>query len=277
MAANDALIRAYEAQSAFIREKVVAFGLSVWAASHAYRDADVDRIVAQIVPAVQAGQLQLATLTDAYIGRLAQKSGVAWVPSLDRSVTGYRGVDSGVVYRRPAVDVYTALADGEGFSRAVEAGRNRLKSIVSTDLQQARNRQANRSVSQSGFRHYRRVLTGSEDCALCAIASTQMYSSDDLMPIHPGCDCGVEPVLDEAGFASTSQATLLDVHDSIAERLGASELGARDLSLGKTTSSGRKVSDYTDLIVSRNHGELGPTLAWRSQKFTSEAHIAALA
>ena len=236
MAANDALIRAYEAQSAFVRDRVVEFTLSVWAAARSFRDADVDRIVGQIVPAVRAGQLQLATLTDAYIGRLAQQSGVAWVPSLDRTVTAYRGVDSGTVYRRPAVSLYTALTAGEGFSRAVDVGRNRLQSIVSTDLQQARNRQASRSVSGSGFHSFRRVLTGKEDCDLCRLASTHRYSRDDLMPIHPGCDCGVEPLIEPD----------------------------------------RRPVEAAERVVVNIHGELGPTLGWAGEHFTSAADIAAL-
>jgi hypothetical protein len=202
----------------------------------AFRDADVARIVARIVPAVQAGQLQLAALTDAYIGRLAQQAGVLWVPSLDRSVTAYRGVDPVDVYRRPAVSLYTALAAGEGFSRAVEIGEGRLRSIVSTDLQQARNRQASSSVRSSGFRYYQRVLTGKEDCELCELASTHRYSRDDLMPIHPGCDCGVEPLIE---FDSKPVPTV-------------------------------------ETVVVNMHGELGPTLGWASDHFTSAADIAAL-
>jgi len=236
MATNEALIRAYESQSSLLRERVVAYTLSVWAAARAFRDADVDRIVAQIVPAVRAGQLQLATLTDAYIGQVAKRSGVSWVPSLDRSVTAYRGVDAGIVYRRPAVALYTALAAGEGYSRAVEVGQSRLLSIVSTDLQQARNRQASQSVRGSGFSSYRRVLTGKEDCDLCQLASANVYSKADLMPIHPGCDCGVEPV---DGFDSSPDTT-------------------------------------AETVVVNMHGELGPTLGWASDHFTSAADIPAL-
>lgn len=33
------------------------------------------------------------------------------------------------------------------------------------------------------------MLTG--NCALCVVVSTQRYWIEDLMPIHPGCDCSV--------------------------------------------------------------------------------------
>lgn len=235
-AESDALVRAYEASSAAIRERVLAYALAVWGASASYRDADVRRIVAQLTPAVQAGQLQIATLTDAYIGRLASVQGVTWRAGVDRQVVGYRGVPTADVYRRPAVDVYTALAAGQTFSDAVQAGTNRLRSIVSTDLQQARNRQANRSVGASGFQLYRRVLSGKEDCELCRLASTNRYSKADLMPIHPGCDCGVEPMLD------------FDPEPEVG----------------------------SERVVVNDHGELGPTLAWAADHFTSASDIPAL-
>jgi hypothetical protein len=132
--------------------------------------------------------------------------------------------------------LYTALAAGATYAAAVDAGTNRLRSIVSTDLQQARNRQASSSVRSSGFRYYQRVLTGKEDCELCELASTHRYSRDDLMPIHPGCDCGVEPLI---------------------------EFDARPVPIAET-------------VVVNMHGELGPTLGWASDNFTSAADIAAL-
>ena len=235
-AETDALIRAYEAATSQVRERIVAYAIAVWGAASAYRDDDIDRIVRQVVPAVQAGQLQLATITDAYIGRMASLSAVPWVSSVDRSVVAYRGVAASEVYRRPAVTVYTALASGSSFDAALTEGTNRLTSIVSTDLQQARNRQAARSVQSSGFRFYRRVLSGKEDCEKCRIASTHRYRKADLMPIHPGCDCGVEPLIE---FDPTP--------DPLAET-----------------------------VVTNMHGELGPTLGWAADNFTSAADIPAL-
>jgi len=159
-----------------------------------------------------------------------------WAPALDRSVVDYRGVDSDTVYRRPAVELYTALSQGAEYTEAVSQGRGRLQSIVATDLQQARNRQSHVSVGKSGFRYYRRVLSGKEDCELCRIASTHRYNHDDLMPIHPGCDCGVEPLWEYD-----------PAPDPAAEK-----------------------------VVVNMHGELGPTLGWAADHFTSAADIPAL-
>ena len=40
---------------------------------------------------------------------------------------------------------------------------------------------------------YRRTLTGG-GCTFCTLASQQTYSTEDLMPLHRDCDCGVAPI-----------------------------------------------------------------------------------
>ena len=248
-----------------------------WDASPAYRDADIDRLISQIMPQVQAGQLATATLTNAYIGQAAALTGTPWGATVDRdAILGYRGVDSRDVYRRGAVTLYTALSNGSTFDAAVAYGLDRMVSIVATELQQAKNRQAQRSLEDSGFYGYRRVISGLENCALCVIASTQRYKKDTLMPIHPGCDCGVEPVRGDGPGTVLDPNLLESTHRLIDQKLGGTDRGARDLVLDKVSSAGKPISDFTDLIVVNNHGELGPTLAWRSDRFTSAADIAAL-
>lgn len=264
----------YQAAVAQVRSRLLAVTGAAWAGLGSYRDADIDRLVRLVVPLVRAGQVQVANLTAAYFRQVGATAGVdvAWV-------TGGRGVAAAEVYRRPAVTAYTALSEGKSLSAAITAGGERLASLVSTDLQLAKTHQANRSLSSSRVKSYRRVLTGSENCALCVIASTQRYRVGDLMPIHPGCDCGVDEL--PRGWNPDEQVidqALLDLtHATIDAKLGATDYGARNLGLGKVGTSGNPLSDYTDLIVTREHGEYGPTLAWRDQHFTSEAQIAALA
>lgn len=256
-----------------VRSRLLRIAQAAWAGLGSYRDADIDRLVRLVVPHVQAGQVQVANLTAAYFRAVGARAGV------DVSlVTGGRGVPATEVYRRPGATVYTALSENKPMALAVSEGGQRLVSLVSTDLQMAKVRQAQRSLESAGVRMYRRVLTGSENCALCVIASTQRYWVADLSPIHPGCDCGVDVI--PAGWNPDDQvidSELLELtHETIASKLGDSDRGARELGIGKTDSGGRPVSDYTDLIVTRTHGEYGPTLTWRADKFTSKADIPAL-
>lgn len=263
----------YLAAVAQVRERLLFTVGAAWSGLGSYRDADIDRLVRLVVPRVQAGQVRVATLTEAYFRGVGASAGID-VPY----VTGGRGVAAVDVYRRPAVTAYTSLAEGKTLTASIAAGADRLASLVSMDLQMAKVRQAERSLSSAGVTFYRRVLSGSENCALCVIASTQRYRVGDLLPIHPGCDCGVDVLPRGMDLDLVIDPGLLDAaHDEITARLGRSEAAARDLGLGKTDSRGRPISDYTDLIVTRTHGEYGPTLAWRDHKFTSESQIAALA
>lgn len=258
-----------------VRLRVLAYAERLWGALPSYRQADVDRFIERVVPRVLAGQMQVANLTAAY---LRDQLG-HFAPVDQAHVTGGRGVPPTDVYRRPAIASYTALSKGETTTAAIAAGAHRLASLVSMDLQMAKVRQAQRSLEGAGASAYRRVLTGREDCALCVIASTQVYSKSDLMPIHPGCDCGIQPV--SADWNPRDQVLGADLlkatHEAIARHTGRdSDSGARDLGVGKTDSKGRPLSDYTNLLITREHGEYGPTLAWRDEHFTSKADIPAL-
>lgn len=267
----DQIVAGYQAATYAIRQRVLAYVLAVWGNSPAFRDSDVERLVARIAPVVRSGQMQVANLTDQYIGRMSVLAGVTWSAGVDRAeITGYRGVPDSEVYRRPAVEMYTALAGGAPFEVARTQSLNRLKSIVSTDLQQAKNRQSAAAIGRSGFQYFRRQLTGRENCALCVIASTQRYHRGDLMPVHPGCDCGVQPYTAgrDPGQVLDS-ATLEMTHQAIAEKFGDTDRGGREIGLDNP------IADFLDVIVSNPHGELGPTLAWRGDHFTGPGQIAA--
>ncbi|WP_144834091.1 hypothetical protein [Microbacterium sp. BH-3-3-3] len=267
----DILTDAYMRQNASIRARVLAYVRAVWDGSPSLRDEDVKEIIRLILPTVQAGQLQAATLAAAFVQRLALMEGLeAPALAVDRdAVIGYRGVPADEVYRRPAVTAYSALAAGEPYSRARDMGRNRLLSMVATDLQQSRNRQSQSAYGASGFEYTIRVLSGSENCALCVIAATQRYHAGGLQPIHPGCDCGERGVNASADPGQVIDREMVeDIHSSIWEQLDRFDRSGVDLGRGKTDAKGRRISDFTDLIVTREHGELGPTLTWRQDRFT---------
>lgn len=264
--------RDYQRAVEQVRSRLLMVADRLWFNMGSYRDRDIDRLVDLIVPHVQAGQIQVANLTEAYFQSVGSRAGIDV-----KYVTGGRGVPADDVYRRPATTVYTALSQDTPMATAVTEGAARLGSLIATDLQMAKVRQAQRSLQSAGITAFIRVLTENENCALCVIASTQRYWTGELSPIHPGCDCSVDKL--PPGFDPEEQIVNNDLleltHATIEQKLGSSDRGARDLGLGKTVS-GRPVSDYTDLIVTRTHGEYGPTLAWRDEKFTSKAQIDAL-
>ena len=252
------LTEAYDGQVHAIRQQITAFGQAYWDSLPHYRASAVEDMIEAITPRVTAGQLRIADLTRAYLAQCARELG--WnvvLPPIDQDeIRGARGVDPRIVYRRPAVDVYTALAAGKPLPQAAAEGRLRLTQLIGGDMQLAKvhaSRQSMRGYPEEG-QFYRRVLTGRENCALCVVASTQRYYRGDLLPIHPGCDCGVQPLPPGLAVNQVIDEDLLEqVHQITADRLGVSDRGGR-------------TPDYRKLLTVSEHGEYGPTLSWAQPK-----------
>lgn len=260
-----------QAQVAAIRARVLDYVTRTWTGLGSWRDSDIDRFVAAVVPVIEGSQAQVAALTDAYLAQLeATVLGTAAPPLGVRPSTvtteALRGVPASEVYRRPAVTTWTALANGEPLDRAVSAGLTRARDLAATGLQLAKTHTARRVLD--GNRRvvgYRRVLEGTRSCALCIVASTQRYTRGQLLPIHGGCDCGVLPVYGDRDPGQVIDPNTLEgVHDRIAERFGAPDRGARKID---------DVSRYRDVLVEHEHGELGPVLGVRGQAFTGPDDI----
>lgn len=227
----------YDRMNGQVRDRIKSFLVQSWGALRNYRDADIDRFVQRVIPVVISGERAVLQLTNVYLAQTLSAGTGTTVRSPvvePESVTGYatRGVEPAEVYRRPAVALYTALSIGHSMTEAVTIGRERLLDLAMTDLQLARTRTVARHPE---VRQFRRVLSGAEDCDLCRIAAQQIYYRGDLMPIHPGCDCGVMPVF--AGERAPEPAP------------------------------------DADRVVTHEHGEYGPTLAWADQHFTGPTSI----
>lgn len=279
MADIAAIGRAYDTQVDSIRGRIEKFGTAMWESLPDYRDDSIDSLVSAIVPRVQAGQLQIAQLTNAYLVSVAREMGLpAVADAVDAQwVTGSRGVDPDVVYTRPGAAVYAALSEGKPMDVARKMGRLRLLDLIGGDLQMAKRNQSQRTLQKSGVETYRRVLSGRENCGLCSVASTQRYWVKDLLPIHPGCDCRVEPLPPGSEFPQVIEPEQLEeVHAAVARHFGLSEdeidRGARSPDYRKITidlaDDGTASVSGTSLIAVREHGEYGPVLTWANQKFT---------
>lgn len=246
-----------------LRQRLVALVMQAFGATGNYRDADADLFLERILPAVLGAQQQMGSLTDAYLSAMVADmyggSPSAQGISLPESL---RGVPPEEVYRRPFVSVWSALSDGKSLADAVRQGQTRLTSITGTDLQLARTEATRQTLGRDGrVQFYRRVLRGSFNCAMCTIASTQRYRKQNLMPIHPGCDCGTRPLAPGEDRSQVIDEPLLEAaHAAVAAGTGQSDRGGR-------------LPDYRDVIIDRQHGELGPLMAIRRQNFTGPTSI----
>jgi hypothetical protein len=231
-----------------------------------WRDADFEAFSKMIEPTLTGGRLQAAKLQVGFYQQMAKARGEVFaappISANDFTVTKLRnGAVTSEVYRRPFVDIYTALSQGKDMTQAVAAGGNRISSIVSTDMQLARRNAGFLSRgSNDNIVGYARTLTGSENCALCYTASTQRYRRGDLMPIHPGCDCGEMPIYGDQDPGQVIDEIRLDAtHDAVESRFG------------RSAADGREI-DYRSIAI-REHGELGPVLTVADQHFTGPGAI----
>lgn len=263
------VVLGYRSQVDQLRARTTRFVTAAWGSLDDYRDAEIDRFAQLVAPVVEGAQVRVAALTDAYLaayetavygGRVAPLG----VPR-DAAVA-LRGVDTVEVYRRPGVTVWTALSDGESFAGAVRKGLLRAEGLASTDVQLAKTHTSRRVLGSKGnVVGYRRVLEGGHSCGLCIVASTQRYRSEDLMPIHGGCSCSVQPIYGDRDPGQViDPERLAGVHDAIAERFGAFDEGARDIN---------DITSYRDVLVTHDHGELGPILGVRGQDFTGPTDV----
>jgi hypothetical protein len=291
---QELLILQYLAAQAALRANLLNITLGVFDNLDDYRDANAALFAETVTPIVAEAQLEMSDLTAAYLAeQIALMSGedLSLPPAMSFGTDYRNGTDPMQVYLRPFSQIYKDLADGKPFDKALEAGRNRAESIVSTDLQLAKRQTAYELVSESGtVQGYRRVLTGAENCGLCVVASTQRYHKRELLPIHPGCDCAVAPILGhedpgqtintamvggESKLVGTTKSgariyaphTLTDsgdllepVHNAIQDRFGVSDRGARAI-------------DYRKVLSVHQHGELGPLLTVKTHKFTGEKDL----
>ncbi|MBF4578950.1 hypothetical protein [Frigoribacterium sp. VKM Ac-2530] len=257
---------------------MAVYAIGMFMGLEAYRDADANRFAVQVVPRIESGQRQMALLTDAY---LARSAGEMLAKAVVRGTVSYattlalRGIAGEDLFRRPFATVHNELARGSTVTAAINAGRDRLRSLVTTGSQLAKTHAASRALERSGVEQYQRVLTGRENCGLCVIASTQRYRVGELLPIHPGCDCGIKGFRGDPERQVINPQLLSSTHDEIARRLGLTDPQARDLGLGKTVDYGdtSRLADFTELVVTQNHGELGPVLAWRGDQFTGPVDL----
>jgi hypothetical protein len=232
---------------------------ALFASLGSWRDGDIAGYVDQVKPVLSGAKAQVTKSTVAYYGAVSKISGqkfVAPVVSATEMTTAAlrNGATTEMVYARPFVEMRTALAKGSTVKGAIEAGARRANQLAQTEVALAKRavgaktRKANTNIVG-----YARTLTGAENCAMCYVASTQRYHSGDLLPIHPGCDCGEMPLYGNQDPGQViDQARLDGTHESVQARFGESDLGAR-------------APDYRDIMITK-HGEMGPVLSIKGHK-----------
>lgn len=266
MATKQELTDAYSRLSVRLLQAAGALAVNTFVGLGSWRDEDISRFTNVMAVGMTGLKRQATNLSLGYYSEVAKAEGQPFnavnITQAQLSTAALRkGAEFEEVYRRPFVDLYTALSNGKTMTEAIDAGSFRARSLATTEMQLARRDAGLRARSANDrIVGYVRTLTGRENCALCYVASTQRYNRGDLMPIHPGCDCGEQPIYGTEDPGQIIDEQLLEAtHEAIEERFGFSDRGAREI-------------DYR-LIQVRDHGELGPLLTVRGQHFDGPSSI----
>lgn len=162
---------------------------------------EAERFASQAAAVSSAAQGATASAVDGYLAAVLRlvTGDPASVAGIDPQTVSGAAVRAGAtpedVYLRPVITARTALSKGRTFSEAMAAGKARAVATAEMDVSLTQ-RATTMEILSSNDRvvGYRRTLTG-VSCPLCQVASTQRYRTDELMPIHNHCDCGVSPII----------------------------------------------------------------------------------
>lgn len=214
-----------------LRTALVAGVTSAWLGLAGYDEDDVPGWLERVVPLVLAAQQQSAQTTDAYIARSLERQPRGVNLSAVTGAILRAGAEPAQVYRRPFVNVWTALDRGQPWEAAVRAGMARAQDLARTDVQLAQRAALQQAqLRDPAIQQWRRVPDANA-CTYCRMIAGAKVNSAEAMPLHPGCGCTLEPITDGRFEPVT-------------------ELGADGVSI-------------------REHGELGPVLVSPDHAFTS--------
>lgn len=155
------------------------------------------------------------------------------------------------VWTRPAEQYRYHLSQGLPEEQAVEKMLERVDQLTKDDMVTAKRQEDHKVLKAAGIKRYRRVihpeLSETGTCGLCLAASTRVYTINNLLPIHNGCNCETLPV-----FGKFDPGNLFNLQDL--EKL-------YELAGG---TAGSLLQDVKYKI--NEHGELGPYLYRKNKK-----------
>lgn len=247
----------HQALTVRLQERLKAIVAGLWDGLADVDDAAMADWLGQIIPLVTAAETHGAADMAGYLALVVAEmtntpprfAGVA--ANLVTGAIIRQGTAPEAVYARPLIQTRSLLANGVSIDEALQAGRVRALSLAATDTQSARVYAARHVMeTEPRIQGYRRNLTGGHSCGLCVVASTRRYHKQELLPRHPGCDCGVLPIVGGHDPGQVINRPLLDqLHANVAATFGPD---AVNLSADSDA--------YRGLVATYEHGEYGPTL-----------------
>lgn len=238
MSSADDLAAAYSLRYNQLRVRAGRAGVRAWRDLGSYDEADIPALQDAVLPILAGAQRLTVSLADAYVAHaVAQETGHPTSPvGLDPAqytTAALRGVPVEEVYHRPFVEVWSALKGGTPWAAAVDSGAVRLLGLISSDMALTQRAASVGAMGLQSVPAHLRVTDG-DACDYCLLATTKIYRSGELQPLHTNCGCTVRPYYGPVGKAGIVNPGLL----SELKRSGA----AGDLSLQQGARRARKSS-----------------------------------
>jgi hypothetical protein len=271
-----ASLAAYQQSTQRARDQLERAVTAIWRSLGTYRNAQMATFVHQFLPWLQGAEQHMVSLTSGYLAdqrRYATGTTTRLIVPPLTITTGSatrNGTEPAEVYERPFHQVWRDLHDQVEPGEAIDQGRKTAVNLAVTDLQRSKTLASQQILTDDeDVSGYRRVLEGDSSCGLCIVASTQRYHRGELLPLHPGCDCGVLQTFGE-DEQLIEPRRLVDVHQAIEDTFGASSPAARHIP--GAYADGKPIN-YRDVLIVHKHGELGPVLAVRGHDWTGPSDL----
>jgi len=253
----------HAAQRRTLIEQLIRVLLGLWSSYDDWDDDDLmNTVAAQSALIVTRALSNARRLQRSYDRAVFDEFGLEYdreTRSLD--VYPRSGVSALEVYRRPAKTYRWQRTLGLDEQEARDAALQRVVDIATHDVAKAEQDDSGRTYSSTTTTiAWRRVVRPERSmhgpCGLCIVASSRIYRSSDLMPLHNGCVCDKMPITAE--------------HDP------GLELNRADIDRIYEAAGGNTAAELqrTRVIV-REHGELGPVLVREGDHFRDAAEAGA--
>lgn len=226
-----------------------------------YDHSRITVLAAAVAAAVQAGQRQVAGLTDAFLARvIALLTGHPVGPVGVVDVRRLRqGTNLPAVYGRVADTYRWQVSQGADPARALDVAVGRARVAADTDVTLAFRAQARRVMLVRQVDGFRRVvhpeLSRGGTCGLCIVAADRVYSRGDLLPIHARCACTILPIVNGIDPGAQLDRAALDA-------------------LYEAAGSNRAADLKRTRFSVREHGELGPVLVDAADEWRGPGDVA---
>ncbi len=241
-----------------ILNQLIRLLLGLWADFDRWDDEDVVAgMAARSATLANSAIAQTRRTERSYLGSVLSSAGID-TSRMQATIDSYPRANTypSEVYRRPVDAFIWARRNGGTLVETKAQFEQRLRAIAEADIIAAEREEAQRIyAAEPKVTGYRRVIHPEKaesgfSCGLCVVASTRIYSTDVLMPLHNGCNCDTAPV-----FAGSDPGHALNEADLKEFYAAAGSTAAEAL--------------INTRVSVNEHGELGPVLLKQGDHFRS--------